>query len=111
MSKQPIFTGSGVAIVTPFTENNEVNYPLLGELIDFQIENGTDAIIICGTTGEGSTLTHEEHAGAIQFAVDHTARAAMIRHMPFTSPTKRKKQELMVCSSLLPIITKPPRQA
>ena len=43
MSKQPIFTGSGVAIVTPFTENNEVNYPLLGELIDFQIENGTDA--------------------------------------------------------------------
>ena len=46
MSKQPIFTGSGVAIVTPFTENNEVNYPLLGELIDFQIENGTDAIII-----------------------------------------------------------------
>ena len=47
MSKQPIFTGSGVAIVTPFTENNEVNYPLLGELIDFQIENGTDAIIIC----------------------------------------------------------------
>ena len=60
MSKQPIFTGSGVAIVTPFTENNEVNYPLLGELIDFQIENGTDAIIICGTTGEGSTLTHEE---------------------------------------------------
>lgn len=73
MSKQPIFTGSGVAIFTPFTENNEVNYPLLGELIDFQIENGTDAIIICGTTGEGSTLTHEEHAGAIQFAVDHTA--------------------------------------
>ena len=55
MSKQPIFTGSGVAIVTPFTENNEVNYPLLGKLIDFQIENGTDAIIICGTTGEGST--------------------------------------------------------
>ena len=73
MSKQPIFTGSGVAIITPFTEKNEVNYPLLGELIDYQIENGTDAIIICGTTGEGSTLTHEEHAGAIQFAVDHTA--------------------------------------
>lgn len=73
MSKQPIFTGSGVAIVTPFTENNEVNYPLLGKLIDFQIENGTDAIIICATTGEGSTLTHDEHAGAIKFAVDHTA--------------------------------------
>ena len=61
MSKQPIFTGSGVAIVTPFTENNEVNYPLLGELIDFQIENGTDAIIICGTTGEGSTPVSYTH--------------------------------------------------
>lgn len=70
MSKQPIFTGSGVAIVTPFTENNEVNYPLLGELIDFQIENGTDAIIIAEPLARASTLTHEEHAGAIQFAVD-----------------------------------------
>ena len=72
MSKQPIFTGSGVAIVTPFTENNEVNYPLLGELIDFQIENGTDAIIICGTTGESSTLDDKEHRECIRFAVEHT---------------------------------------
>lgn len=71
--KKTIFTGAGVAIITPFTEDNKVNYDELGKIIDFQIENGTDAIVICGTTGEGSTLTHEEHADTIQFAVDHTA--------------------------------------
>ncbi len=71
--KKVLFTGSGVAIVTPFDENNKVNFQKLGELIDFQIENGTDAIIICGTTGEGSTLTHEEHSDAIKYCVEHTA--------------------------------------
>ena len=55
-----IFTGAGVAIVTPMKANGEVNYPKLEELLNYQIENGTDAIIICGTTGESSTLTHEE---------------------------------------------------
>nr|HQH62863.1 dihydrodipicolinate synthase family protein [Clostridiales bacterium] len=59
--KKVLFTGAGVAIVTPFGEYGEVNYDLLEILIDYQIKNGTDAIIICGTTGEGSTLTHEEH--------------------------------------------------
>ncbi|MCL2514132.1 MAG: 4-hydroxy-tetrahydrodipicolinate synthase [Oscillospiraceae bacterium] len=69
--KDILFTGSGVAIVTPFTENNSaINFPVLEKLINFQIESGTDAIIICGTTGEGSTLSHEEHAEAIRFAVD-----------------------------------------
>jgi len=68
-----IFTGSGVAIVTPFYENGEVNYEKLGELIDYQIEHKTDAIIICGTTGEASTLTHEEHLECIRFAVEKTA--------------------------------------
>lgn len=65
-----IFTGAGVAIVTPFTENNEVNYPKLEEIINYQIENGTDSIIICGTTGEASTLTHEEHLECIRVAVE-----------------------------------------
>jgi 4-hydroxy-tetrahydrodipicolinate synthase len=65
-----IFKGAGVAIVTPFTENNEVNYERLGELLDFQIENGTDSIIICGTTGEASTLSHEEHIECIRYAVE-----------------------------------------
>lgn len=67
-----IFKGAGVAIVTPFTEDYRVNFDKLGELIDFQIENGTDAIIICGTTGESSTLTHEEHLDCIQFAIKKT---------------------------------------
>lgn len=68
-----IFKGAGVAIVTPMTETGEVNYPKLAELLDYQIENGTDAIIICGTTGESSTLTHEEHLEAIRFTAEHVA--------------------------------------
>ncbi|HHX55513.1 MAG TPA: 4-hydroxy-tetrahydrodipicolinate synthase [Clostridiales bacterium] len=62
-----IFTGSGVAIVTPFKENKEVDFDKLGELIEFHVENKTDAIIICGTTGESSTLTHEEHIECIRY--------------------------------------------
>ena len=72
MSKT-LFTGSGVAIVTPFTKDGSVNIPKLNELIDFQIDNGTDAIIICGTTGESATLSDEEHIQAIRAAVAHTA--------------------------------------
>ena len=64
-----IFKGAGVAIVTPFHEDGSVNYEKLQELIDFQIENGTDAIIICGTTGEAATMTEEEHSDVIAFAV------------------------------------------
>ena len=69
-----IFTGAGVAIVTPFKANGEVHFDKLGELIDFQIENGTDSIIIMGTTGEASTLSHEEHIECIRYAVDRTAK-------------------------------------
>ena len=69
-----IFKGTGVAIVTPFTEDNMVNYEKLGELIDYQIENGTDSIIICGTTGEASTLSHEEHIDCIRYAVKKVAK-------------------------------------
>ena len=54
-----IFKGAGVAIVTPMNEDGSVNYEKFGELIEFQIANGTDAIIVCGTTGESSTLTHD----------------------------------------------------
>ncbi len=70
--KKPIFTGAGVAIVTPF-ENGKVNYEELGRLIDFQIENSTDAIIICGTTGEASTMPDKEHLEVIEYAVAKTA--------------------------------------
>lgn len=69
-----IFKGAGVAIVTPFTSDNQVDYDKLGELIDFQVENGTDCIVICGTTGESSTLTHEEHIECIRYAVKKTAK-------------------------------------
>lgn len=68
-----IFKGAGVAIVTPFTQDDKVNFEELGKMIDFQIAGGTDAIIICGTTGESSTLTHDEHDACIKFAVEHTA--------------------------------------
>ena len=68
-----IFKGAGVAIVTPFTQDDKVNFEELGRMIDFQIAGGTDAIIICGTTGESSTLTHDEHDACIKFAVEHTA--------------------------------------
>ncbi len=72
MSRQTIFTGSGVALVTPFTESG-INFDALGKLIDFQIAGKTDAIIICGTTGEASTMPDREHLAAIEFAVKHTA--------------------------------------
>lgn len=64
-----IFKGAGVAIVTPMNENLSVNYDKLEEIIDFQINNGTDAIIIAGTTGESSTLSMEEHRDVIKAAV------------------------------------------
>ena len=71
--KNTIFTGAGVAIVTPMNEDGSVNYEAYADLIDFQIENKTDAIITCGTTGESSTLSDEEHREVIRFAIDHTA--------------------------------------
>ena len=69
-----IFKGAGVAIITPFHEDGSVNYEKLGELIEFQIANKTDAIIICGTTGEASTLTHEEHLECIKYTIDKVAK-------------------------------------
>ena len=73
MTKKLPFTGSGVAIVTPF-DGDKTNYDALGELIDFNIENGTDAIIICGTTGEASTMPDSEHLAAIEYTVKKVAK-------------------------------------
>ena len=67
-----IFKGAGVAIVTPMYDNEEVNYDKLEELINMQIDNGTDAIIIAGTTGESPCLSMEEHAKVIKAAVEFT---------------------------------------
>lgn len=69
-----IFTGAGVAIVTPMYQDGTVNYDKLDELIEFQIANHTDSIIITGTTGEASTLSEEEHVECIRFAVEKVAK-------------------------------------
>lgn len=68
--KKEIFTGAAVAIVTPFNDEG-INYEELKKLIDFNIENGTDAIVIAGTTGESATMSDEEHKAAIKFTVDY----------------------------------------
>ena len=65
-----IFTGSGVALVTPFHEDESINYDKLDEMLDYHCTHGTDSIIICGTTGESSTLSEEEHMECIKFAIE-----------------------------------------
>lgn len=65
-----IFTGSGVAIVTPFKEDGSIDYDKLDQLIDYHCANGTDSIIICGTTGESATMTEEEHLECVKFTVE-----------------------------------------
>ena len=65
-----IFTGAGVAIVTPFNSDETINYNKLDELLDYHCTHGTDAIIICGTTGESATMTEEEHMQCVKFAID-----------------------------------------
>ncbi len=68
-----IFTGAGTAIATPFYEDGAVNYDSFAKMIEFQVENSIDAIIVCGTTGEASTLSHEEHLSVIKFCVEKVA--------------------------------------
>ncbi|MCD8021562.1 MAG: 4-hydroxy-tetrahydrodipicolinate synthase [Lachnospiraceae bacterium] len=69
-----IFKGAGVAIVTPMHADGTVNYEKMGELVEMQIAGGTDAIIVCGTTGESSTLSHEEHLDVIRYVTEKTAK-------------------------------------
>ena len=65
-----LFKGAGVALITPMKENHEINFDKLDELLEEQIAGRTDAIIICGTTGESATMTEEEHMDTIRFAID-----------------------------------------
>lgn len=67
-----VFTGAGVALVTPFKENKEVDFEKLEKLVDFHVENGTDCIVVMGTTGEAATLSHEEHLECIKVVIDRT---------------------------------------
>ena len=71
--KKPVFTGAAVAIITPMRADGSINYEEMGRIIDDQIENGTDAIVVCGTTGESPTMTDEEHTACIRYAVKKTA--------------------------------------
>ena len=75
--KKTIFQGCGTAIATPFTEDG-VNFEEFGKLIEFQIENGVDAIIVCGTTGESATMTKEEREKTIKFAIDAVAKRTKV---------------------------------
>lgn len=65
--KNTVFTGAGVAIITPMNADGSINWDEFGRIIDFQIDNGTDAIIVCGTTGESATMTDEEHVECIRY--------------------------------------------
>ncbi len=75
--KKPIFEGMATAIVTPLTENG-IDYEAFGKLIDWQIEQGINALVVCGTTGEASTLSDDEHRDAIEFAVKHANKRVPI---------------------------------
>ena len=89
-----IFKGAAVAIITPMTETQEVNYEKLGELIEEQIAGGTDAIVICGTTGEASTLSHEEHLDAIKYTVEKVNHRIPVIADKLPAPTARGQQFL-----------------
>ncbi len=69
--KEPIFTGAAVAIITPMNEDGTVNYDEFAKFVDWQLENGTDAIVICGTTGESSTLEVDEHIECIRWCINY----------------------------------------
>lgn len=85
--RKPLFTGSCVALVTPFTENG-VDYAKLEELIEWQIAQGTDAILTCGTTGEASTMPDEEHMAVMKFTIEKTARRVPVMAGTGSNDTK-----------------------
>ena len=69
--KQPVFTGSCAALITPFTDSNAIDYPALLRMLDFQLENGTDAVVVCGTTGEAAAMSYVERMRTIETVVRH----------------------------------------
>lgn len=85
-----IFTGAGVAIVTPFKEDESIDYDRLDELIDFHCENGTDSIVICGTSGEAATMTEREHMECVKFTVERTKEESRLLQEP--DQTVRRRQ-------------------
>ncbi len=71
-----VFKGAAVAIITPFHDDADktINYDVFADLIDYQIEHGTDAIVVCGSTGEAATMTEEEHLAACRFVIDYVKK-------------------------------------
>ena len=82
-----IFTGAGVAIVTPFNEDGSINYDRLDELIEFHCEHKTDSIVICGTTGESATMTEEEHMQCVKFTIDRVNKRVPVIAVSYTHLT------------------------
>jgi 4-hydroxy-tetrahydrodipicolinate synthase len=113
-----LFKGSGVAIITPFNENG-VDFPKLGELLEWHVEQGTDAIIICGTTGEASTMGDEEKKAAYKYTVDKIAgripviagQEATAPIIPLSSHNMQKVSAAVVYCVLHPITTKQRKKA
>lgn len=99
-----LFKGSGVALITPFKDEESVDFETLGRLVDFHLEHKTDAIIVCGTTGEPSTMPDDEHLEVIRFVIDRVAgRKPVIAgvgsnhtNMPFIFPKKHRSLVQMV---------------
>lgn len=98
--KNTIFTGAGVAIATPMNADGSINFDELGRLIDFNIDNGTDAIIICGTTGESATMTDEEHVECIRYAIERVNKRVPVvagtgsNHTEYAVNLSKKGEEL-----------------
>ena len=113
-----VFEGAGVALITPFKENGEVNYDKLEEIVEEQIAGGTDAIIACGTTGEASTMTHEEHLDVIGFICDVTKKRIPVvagtgsncTQTAITCQRRPRKGGQTVSWLYLPITTRRPRR-
>ena len=95
-----IFEGAGVAIITPFHTDGSIDYDKFGEVIEQQIANQTDAIIVCGTTGESATMTHEEHLDVIRYTVEKVAKRIPVRtarRRRFIFPRKRRRSVQTGC--------------
>ena len=92
-----IFTGSGVALITPMKSDGSVNYDVLGDLVEFHVQNGTDAIIVCGTTGEAATLSEKEHCETISFVAEKTN--GRIPQQPLCSQNLPQAQALTLFSA------------
>jgi 4-hydroxy-tetrahydrodipicolinate synthase len=97
--KKNIFRGSGVAIITPFTENG-IDFEKLGELIEFQIKNSTDAIIVCGTTGESSTMSEEEYEEVIKYTVEKVNKRIPVIGGSGTNSTKKSIDRSKYCEQV-----------